>query len=339
VAGGNSLPPDRKVLVLWVLLAGVFAAFNATWYPVRSVQAQRAPANFEAYAEILHRNGHTVHAARQLQAGLRWFRPPFPGPYLRYAELAEDTGSEVPLITARGAFYTQLAQGPLEAARIAELPGLLGPLAPGPVDMDLEPALALWRRSGLITPRDLPVSPAEAAALVVLAQGACNNRGNIGTAGRTPVPLLAASGDRAVLIADGLDFGGAERGIYVAILNPHDGRAMQLGSFDLWESWAESRRMTDLLQRAPVGSIGVFAVCKDASVYFDYNDLAPELEAFGIERQAMVNDRMRFYGLNYTFAAIGVKGGTGALQAWSPGEFDGQKGHPVCVAVGTGDAR
>lgn len=333
----KKLHPDRKVAVLWVLLLGVFAAFNAAYFPVRNVQAERAPQNFVAYAEKLEKAGHPGYAASQLAAGLGWFHPTDPEPYVRYSALAP-AEPNVPITTARGAFYVLLAKGALDSAGVAILPGMLTRSAPGDIGIDLEPVLSLWRTAGFFEPRDLKVSPEQASALVVLAHGMIGREGRIGDAGTTPVPLLAASGERAVLIADGHDFGGSQRGLYVAIISPADGRALQLGSFDLWESWKESRRMAEFLQRAPEGSIGIFAVCKEASVFLDYTYLAPELEYFGIERQAMVNDRLGFYGLNYKFAAIGVKGRTRGLQAWSPGEFAGRKGHPVCVAVSMGSA-
>jgi hypothetical protein len=328
----KTLSPERKVGVLWLLLLGFFLVFNAAYFPIRQYQSERAPENFEAFAERLAASGQREMAARHIASGISWFHPPYAGPY----QTLVATGNAA--MQDHATLYQRLEAGAVDAAT-------LDALAQGvalPAALDLEPAVALWREKNLLSPRDVAVSSLQAAALIVAGHGEIRSDGKIGEAGLAPVSIIAASGPRAVLVIDGVDYGGTARGLYAAILSSSDGRILQLGQFDLWESWDESLRMAQFLRRAPEGSIGVFAASQEASVYFDYKNLAPEVEKFGIAPEAMVNSQLRFYGLNYTFAAIGVKGSvnsTGAmnskpgLQAWSPGEFNGHKGHPVCVAV------
>lgn len=318
------LTPDRKVGVLWALLLGFFLAFNAAYFPIRQFQKERAPENFEAMAARLKEAGHTDLAQRQLAAGISWFHPTYPAPYQALVDSGDATAN------AQVSLYTALRRGPLTADALAALLPLAPTLNRQPHGLDT--AFSLWRDAGLID-ATLAASPKEITALLRTAHGTLREDGQIGSAGTTPVSILAASGPRAVLVIDGVDYGGEARGLYVAVLGGGTGRILQLGQFDLWESWDESLRMAQFLRKAPEGSIGVFAVSHEASVYFDYTHLAPEVERFGLERQAMVNQRLRYFGLKYAWAAIGVKGGTGALQAWSPGEFQGYPGHPVCVAV------
>ena len=51
--------------------------------------------------------------------------------------------------------------------------------------------------------------------------------------------------------------------------------------------------------------------------------------------EAMIQRRPRFFGMRYSFAAIGVKGAIPgkAMQAWSPDAYDGKSGHPVACGV------
>lgn len=319
------MPPQRKVAVLWLLLLGFFAVFNAVYHPIRQYQAQRAPENFEQYAERLIESGREELGRMRLKAGIGWFHPPYPGPYERLRALGDEA-------YAPGArLYGDLTQGGVTADTIASLREKYPP--PHPRQPDLDPAIGLWREEHLLAPRNLELDPHGAAALLQAAHGRLSP-GEIGATGQAaPVAIVAASGPRAVMMIDGVDYGGRARGLYAAILDAQTGRILQLGQFDLWESWDESLRMAKFLQRAPQGSIGVFAVSQDASVYFDYTHLAPELAYFGLKREAMVDGRLKFYGLRYRFAAIGVKGKNGGIQAWSPGEFAGRPGHPVCVAA------
>lgn len=323
--GSQVLTPERKVGVLWALLLGFFLAFNAAYFPIRQFQAERAPENFESLAERMAKAGHAELAARQLAAGIGWFHPAYAAPYKQLQAAGDATAA------AQVALYSALESGPLTMEAMSALSSVAPPLSGSPSQLDL--AFALWREAGLVSPADAPATREQEAAVLRTAHGSLRTDGQIGGAGRTPVSIMAASGPRAVLVIDGVDYGGQPRGLYVAVLDGGTGRILQLGQFDLWESWDESLRMAQFLRKAPEGSIGVFAVSQEASVYFDYTHLGPEVERFGLERQAMVNQRLRFFGLKYAFAAIGVKGGSGGLQAWSPGEFQGHEGHPVCVAV------
>lgn len=321
----RTLSPKRKVSVLWALLLGFFLVFNAVYFPVRQYQAQRAPENFEAHAARLLEGGYADLAQKHLAAGIDWFHPAYPSPYEKLGAMGD------PRLDLSRRLYGHLQSGRLDGVALEDLAQAHAPLAiAGPT---LEDAVSLWREEGLLSPRDVAVTGEAAAALVLAGQGVLSPV-RIGETGvPAPVGIVAASGPRAVLVIDGVDYGGRARGFYAAVLDAATGRILQLGQFDLWESWDESERMAKFLQRAPLGSIGVFAVSQEASVYFDNTHLAPELEYFGLTREAMVQRRMRFYGMKYRFAAIGVKGAQGGIQAWSPGEFNGSPGHPVCVAT------
>jgi len=314
-----------------MLLLGFFLAFNAAYFPIRQYQSERAPENFAAFAERMAAAGQTEMAARQLAAGIGWFHPAYAAPYEQLAAAGDAPAR------AQALLYARLAAGGLDLPAMEELSRLVPSVAGNAPD--LEPAFALWREAGLVQPKDAAAGNGHKAAVLQAGHGHLQADGRIGDAGRTPVSILVASGPRAVMMIDGVDYGGSTRGLYVAVLEAATGRILQLGQFDLWESWDESLRMAQFLRKAPEGSIGVFAVSKEASVYFDHARLTPEMEAFGLERQAMLNHRLRFFGLKFAFAAIGVKGGTGGMQAWSPGEFKGHEGHPVCVAVWPGSAQ
>jgi len=298
----TNLTPARKVAVLWLLLLSVFAAFNVAFIPIRATQRANAPENFVARARAIAADGDTVRAASLMQTGIERFRPAYPEPYLLLKDwgpgaFAEQAG-------ALAAFYREHPQGPslswfeVACGKEGFARSRLGQLA------EIYGALAM--------------------------------DGVIGATGSVaPVPIIAASDARAVLLIDGVDFGGDEPGMYVAMVSPDSGRILRLGHFDLAASWEESEAMTRFMRQTPRGVIGVFAVAPDASGRLDYVTLGPELEYFGLEREAMIDYQLGFYGYNYRFAAIGLKGAQPgqALQMWSPESLNGEPGHAVACAV------
>ena len=333
------LTPGRKVALLWLLLLSFFAIFNLAYLPISRVQEAQSPLRFEQRAAEMAAEGQTVAAATVLRDGIRAFRPPFPEPYARLAEYGAGDLSAQAAPLAR--FY-QLADDGLTEEEIAALRGSKSWSSLAPPDQSgLLAAIRLFAYRGMFAfPMDptgaWPLGIEDAATVLSLAQGVLRTDGAIGTTGvSAPVPIVSASGGRALLHIDGVNYGGVKRAMYVAIVSPIDGQILQLGHFDLNESWDESLRMAQFLQGARQGAIGVFAASEEASVYLDYTHLGPELEYFGLEREAIIGHDRKFLGLKFAFAAIGVKGappGSG-LQAWSPGEFDGRTGHPVCCAV------
>lgn len=132
------------------------------------------------------------------------------------------------------------------------------------------------------------------------------------------------------------DYGGAERGMHVALIDPVTGEPTQLGVFDIWAAPENADRMARMLNAAPNGTVGAFAVYDDASANMT-DALEDALRSFGFLPETILQRRPRFYGLRYSYAAIGVKGAIPgqAMQAWSPDEFDGRPGHPVaCMVLG-----
>lgn len=335
------MTPGRKVALLWMLLLSFFAVFNLAYLPIIRMQDAASPLRFEEHAAVLADAGQTVTAAAVLHEGVAAFHPPYAEPYAR---LAEYGAGDLAAGAARQARFYQFAD---EGLTTEEVQALRNPAFSGAgawhanFSAGIEAAVKLFVYQGLFSfPMDpsggWPLDLADAATVLADAQGVVRLDGVIGGTGvSAPVPIVAASGPRALLHIGGVDYGGTKRALFVAIVSPEDGQILQLGQFDLNDSWDESIRMARFLQSARQGAIGVFAVSQEASVYLDDTHLGPELEYFGLKREAIIGYDRKFYGLKFAFAAIGVKAaapGT-ALQAWSPGEFDGRTGHPVSCAV------
>ena len=334
--------------VLWLVIVGAFAAFNAVFWPAHMHQADRDPAQFLAYARKLDGLGETLPALVRLRQGIRQHHPPWPEPYellqgwLRRAGAEDEALALEPVI----AFYRALSTG--DADRGKELRqavrGVREQKAVARVDAstcdavnqlagDFSRALGLLDTVG-------PMSCEEQLALLRLS-GPLRTDGRVGETGvRSPVDIVVQSGGGAGprgvahLFIRGREYAKRQRGLHAALVDAQSGQVFALGDFDIWDSAAEAARMTQFLREAPAGCIGVFAVRDDASA-----NLTPALEAellgFGLECQAVINYEPALLGLRYSFAAIGVKGASAgtALQAWSPEAFQGYPGHPVACGV------
>ncbi len=339
------MTPFRRVAILWIIVLAVFAAFAAVWQPVHHYQVLHDPANFIALAESLEATD-PARARAALQTGITRFRPPVARPYARLAA----QGERGP-VAHLAEFYTALQAPPssrIEAIANAGRNAFDAVVLPAPskdAQQYMNTCFATLGRNLRFGDAADDFTFRQKAGLLWLTGGGGIAMGEIGTTGvQCPVDIFVFSAggtggtQGAHLLLRGRDYAKHRRGLHAAIIDPLIGQVVQLGTFDLWDDLEEAMRMLEFLDGAPAGSIGAFTVSDDASL-----NMTPALETalagFGLERQAWVDRTPRFFGLRYSFAAIGVKGaaeGT-ALQAWSPAEFelDGRRypGHPVVVGI------
>jgi len=350
MTGITSKGKAKRVGVLWLLILLAFIAFNAAYWPVHFRQRERDPANFLPYARTLHEAARTREAVAALQAGIAAHRPATAEPYrtlqARLSDLGDmdaarrlqeqilfyhglETGGATGEALVRDAIMLSLESSPLptpaqETARALRIAAVELGAAIG----QLEAVRAL--------------NIEQQFALLRLAGGTVNTDGTIGKTGvKIPADLIVQSGGGhegkriAHILLRGRNYCDDERGFHVAIIDPVTGQVLNLGVFDVWQSASEAARMARLLRGAPHGAIGAFCVLDDASLNLTH-ELGEALVSFGMRREAIINRVPAFFGLRFSFAAIGVKGadaGT-AMQAWSPANFGGQPGHPVaCITL------
>ncbi len=323
----------KRTAVLWLLVALVFAGFNAVYWPVRHHQRMTDPENYLAHAQALYAAGRADAALTRLHAGVDQFRPSCAEPYALLAAWQRAGGqtleaqlreTQARLFEAGAAPDADAATALIHDAVARDLDAR--PIAAIAVETQrylLEPATRLCAALGAPEAAVI-MTAAERLALLRIADAALALDGMIGGTGLgSPTDILVQSmggvGGRAHIFLRGRDYGGPPRGMYLALIDPQSGQVTQAGVFDLWESEEEAGRMLRFMRNAPNGIIGAFAVADDASVY-----LTPELEAemlaFGLERRTVIRRAPAFFGLRHAFAAIGVKGAArgAALQAWSP---------------------
>lgn len=339
----------KRVAALWALVLAVFACFNAVYWPVAWRQRDLDPANFMPYAKKLHGEGQLAAAIDIVKQGIDANHPPYAAPYetlqawlteFHDADGATTLRPTIAFYRARATAPAEREQALREAIREFDLfnrmPRLL-PETARAVDLavkDLCPVLGVPDLA-----QNLKAS--DQYSLLALSGGTMVTNGKIGETGtKIDFDLIVQSGGAAKerriahIFLRGRDFGGQERGLHAALIDPANGQFLQGGIFDIWSSSAEADRLALLLRDAPEGTIGAFAVMDDASANMT-ETLEAGLRSFGLFPEAMVMRHLRFFGLRYSFAAIGVKGAIpgSALQAWSPEEFDGHRGHPVACAV------
>jgi hypothetical protein len=335
----------RNIGVLWLLIALMFLAFNAAYWPVRVNQSRNAPDNFLEHARYLYARGDREQAFSRLTEGIARFRPPCPEPYQVLSEWQSEARREyLRWCLAAGLLYQALqsedAAREALLAQAAERQGALLPTVPmrGQREKQVRSLAgnlgALWDMEKSVAA--LPVE--RQLALLSLSGGdAIDFSGQIGGTGvKAPADILVQSGGGPagrycthILLGD-RDYAGDRRGFHVALIDPQRGRIAQTGSFDVWESVEEAIRMEAFLRDAPAGTIGAFAVADEASVNLTL-DLEQALCSFGLSPRTYVSNQPALFGLNFSFAALGVKGAPrgSAIQAWSPDEFGGCNGHAV----------
>lgn len=338
----------KRVAILWLLVAAVFAGFNAVYWPVRHHQRMTAPDNYLAHARALHAAGRADAALARLLTGVDQFRPSCPEPYAVLAAWQRDRGQffEAQLREAQARLFEAGAAPDSDAAA-----ALLRDAAARGLNIQPMPTIAGETQRYLLAPATrlcaalgapdaaVVMTAAERLALLRIADDALALDGRIGDTGlRSPTDILVQSmggiGGHAHIFLRGRDYGGPSRGMYLVLIDPRSGQVTQAGVFDLWESEDEARRMVRFLRNAPNEVIAAFAVADDASVYLT-PDVEAELFAFGLERKTVIRRAPGFYGLRHAFAAIGVKGaarGT-ALQAWSPEQGDTCPARPAACGV------
>lgn len=319
-----------RIVIMWSLIAVVFLVFSAAFWFVHLRQQRLAPENFVARAAALAGSDRAT-AVTVLREGVAAFRPADPQPYRMLAELARGKEAETESWRLQADFYEQWQGGDrrdhaamratLAAAGMRWLPADAAELSPS------LGAAALVLAAALHLPGEFGVWPSREAQGLLWLCGLKDNtgRGIGGTGIVAPVDilLLSVGGSgaqrRAQLFVRGRDYGGRQRGMHCALIDPKSGQVLQTGAFDLWLSTEESERMAALLRSAAEGVIGAFAVCDDAAA-----SLTPSLEAellrFGLGLRAGVGWEKRLLGTRYSFAAIGVKGAAAgsAAQVWSP---------------------
>ena len=342
-APGSSLKRSfAKVLLIWALLAGVFAVFNILYWPAYRRQALTHPESFVAYARTLPDDA----AAEVLRQGIIRFNPPYEEPYLLLADLESRAsgGDAAGHYTSRARFYQALAKKSLTAEDYFALAGTVSQpyrQLGGEVLSSVRVAVAsLSRALGLpdvVTAWPVP----EQLGLLALGGSVFSTDGYIGQSGvRAPLPLLAYSGGGiderrdAHILVGGDDHASRQRGMHIVLLNAGTGAVIRADLFDLWNSTFEAERMLHFLDNAPDGCIGLFAVCDEGAAFMT-GTVENGLLQFGLERRAFVGREPRVLGLRFSFAAIGVKGASpgAALQVWSPDRFQGYRGHPVACGV------
>lgn len=331
-----------KVLLIWALLAGLFVVFNILYWPAYRRQALTHPESFVAYAKTLPDDA----AAEALRQGISRFNPPYEEPYLLLADLESRAlrGDVAGQCTARARFYEALPKKSLTVEDYFKLAGAMSQPYQN-LGADALPAVrvavaSLSRALGLpdvVTTWPLP----EQLGLLALGGSVFSTDGYIGQTGvRVPVPVLAYSGGGidehrgAHIFVGGDDHASRQRGMHIVLLNAETGAVIRADLFDLWNSTFEAERMLHLLDNAPEGCIGLFAVC-DEGAAFMAGTVENGLLQFGLERRTFVGREPRVLGLRFSFAAIGVKGAPrgSALQVWSPDRFLGYRGHPVACGV------
>lgn len=344
----------RRVLALWALILAVFLAFNAVYWPVHSYQADQDPDNFMVYAQKLHAQGQSAAAMDVLRQGIAAHHPTAPEPYEQLQGWLADAGkaAESAKLNPTVTFYRAL--GASGHAREVALRGAVdSSLALFPLPSIAKDSAGTLRLFAGNLGASLGVREAvrglneqQQYALLRLSGGVVSTNGEVGNTGvKLTFDLLvqssgSADGRIAHIFLRGRDLSTSERGIHVAVLDPESSQVLQLGVYDIWSSPKEAERMARMLESMPQGSVAAFAVLDDASANMT-DDLETQLRGFGLLPEAIIQRRARFYGLRYSFAAIGVKGAIPgkAMQAWSPDAYEGAPGHPVVCAVLNGETR
>lgn len=340
----------KHVYLLWALIAGVFIAFNAVYWPVVRHQTTLDPANFVARAEMLHARGLKQEAIVWLQQGIATQRPPISEPYRLLQVWLEAQGQEAAAreIAPKRLFYEALEEPDTQVRGRLLQQAVSRTLAHEPAPA-LSPATgqAVDAMSGFlagifgIEETISGWSLGEKTALLRISGGPILPERRIGETGVvSPVDLLAISGGgdgqrrTAQLCAGARHYVGTERGLHVMVIEPDSGDVLHLMTFDLWQREEEAGRLTAFLRDIAPGSIALFAVLDNAAGNWS-KAMKGELIAFGLREEAVIGRQPALLGDRYSFAAIGVKGappGT-AIQAWSPDQFADVLGHPVAVGV------
>jgi len=334
--------PFTKVLLIWALLACVFAVFNILYWPAYRRQALTHPESFVAFARTLPDDA----AAEALRQGIHRFNPSCEEPYALLADLESRASREDAAVQfkARAHFYQALQRKsstaedyfrlaetvsqPYQSLRVDTSPAARVAVASLSRALGLPDVVATW---------PLP----EQLGLLALGGSVFSTDGYVGQTGvKAPVPLLAYSGGGiderrgAHLFVGADDHASRQRGMHIVLLNAGTGAVLRADLFDLWNSTFEAERMLHFLDNAPEGCIGLFAVC-DEGAAFMAGAVENGLLQFGLERRTFVGREPRVLGLRFSFAAIGVKGAPlgSALQVWSPERFQGYRGHPVACGV------
>jgi hypothetical protein len=319
-----------RIAIMWTLIAVVFLVFSGLFWFVHLRQQRLAPANFTARAATLESSDRAT-AFTVLREGVAAYRPADPQPYRKLAELAPEDHSDAETWRMQAAFYEQLQRGDQRdngalRSTLAAAGARWSPADTPELNLSLS-AAALVLAAALQLPGELGRWPGEEARGLLWLCGLKDNPSRrIGTTGViAPVDIVmlsvggAGAQRRAQMFVRGRDYGGRQRGMHCALIDPGSGQVLQTGAFDLWLSTEESERMAVLLRGVPEGVIGAFAVCDDAAA-----SLTPGLEAellrFGLSQRAGVGWEKRLLGTRYSFAAIGVKGAPpgSAAQVWSP---------------------
>ncbi|HPO14482.1 MAG TPA: interleukin-like EMT inducer domain-containing protein [Candidatus Hydrogenedentes bacterium] len=330
---------------MWLVIAVLFAGFNAVYWPVRAHQIQNAPDNFMSHASYLYAHGAQTQAIKRLKEGIARFHPVCPEPYQVLAEWHfKETKENLPWCMAAGYFYQALrGEGKTRSSlltRAAEMESTELPKAIIKPEIK-QPVSLLAGNLGLVwgvgeTLLTLPVER-QLAILSLSGGNSIDFHGRIGRTGvKSPVNILVQSGGGRAgrycthLLVRGREYAGNRRGFYAILIDPQSGQVTQMGMFDVWQSEEEAARMENFLKDAPTGMIGAFAVADEASVNLT-SGLENALSTFGLEPRTFINSQPALFGLHYSFAALGVKGAAEdtAVQAWSPDEFDGCEGHAV----------
>ncbi len=342
----------KRLSAVGLLSVAVFLAFNAAYWPVHSCQVRNAPENFLMHARYLDAQGDRKEALNRLEEGIRQFHPACPEPYQtllqwRSQDSARDQ-KHLAWLEAAGTFYEAL-NGPgetrgtllVQAADLQCKSFKLPPIASDSVRQIASLMKNLGRLWGVEKPLAELTVKQHVALLSLGAGDTFDLNGIIGNTGvKSPVDILVQSGGGRMgrecthILVRNHDYAGGKRGFHGVLLDPKTGQMIQMGLFDVWQSEDEAERMVRFLEEAPEGAIGAFAVADEASVNLTA-ELVRELHGFGLAERTFIHRQPALFGLHFSFAAIGVKGaspGT-ALQAWSPGVFDGCPGHPVTCGV------
>lgn len=342
--------PWAKVALVWGGLALLFTVFNVLYWPVYRMEALTHPEAFIARADQACSAGE---AGPVLQEGIDRFNPPCAAPYRRLAELEKEAGNEdtARFLEGRAQFYQMLHQEPASEKALAALTEAVpingGFVASATVEDSLSRAAASFAAAFNMDDVFSGWTPESQVRLFMLGGSVFSFNGEIGETGtRAPVPLLVYSGGGmderrgAHILVNGIDRAARQRGMHIVLLTPDSGTVIRADLFDLWDSRFEEERMSQFLNNAPDGCIGLFAVCDDGSAFMK-SATEERLMDFGIGRRTFLGREPGIVGLRFSFAAIGVKGAPpdSAMQAWSPDWFQGRRGHPVvCAVFGGGEA-
>lgn len=334
-----------RVLAVTAIIVGAFGLFNLVYLPLWRSNALRQPENFIKAAEHYARSGDREKAVKLLKTGINLFHPPLAKPYALLSNLEENE----PVYKYRATIYEWIAQRRFEVSTWQ--PALSEAITQKVVTI---PAFSASREPIIRTcARDLAgawsapydwsttLSYEMQAAFLCLSYGVWSSEGTIGTTGvQAPVDLVVQSGggqgdQRTVhIFVGGDEYALRRRGLHVVLLEPTEGKVMNAGYYDLWADAREAERLTQVLADAPMGIIGLFGVYDEASENISHA-LEVELQSFGLYKAAWYKRRPAFYGLRWSFAAIGVKGAPqgSALQTWCADNFEGTLAHPVVCAV------